>query len=205
MSEVELKDGRIVAIKCWDFDDLKKHTLDKTDSEQKKCRNTMFDGFSYYGSNTIDDLIAVNTDNYSQARGLSDFEKQEASSLPNEDYHWAIVALHDEKIIGVLICQWTNNRYFPFWLYHMKFVDVNKEFQNQSVAAHLVKELDKAEFLDQKILYLGIFSHPGKRFLKPVCDRVLNANNYALVTSRMYMDNPPTAPGIYRKLNLDNS
>jgi ribosomal protein S18 acetylase RimI-like enzyme len=205
MHDVELKDGRIVTIECWDFEDLKKHTLYKTDSEQKKNGNKMFDGFSYYGSDLINDLQGVNTERYCKAQGLSDFEKQEDPSLPNEHYHRAIVALQDQKLIGLLICQWTNNRYFPFWLYHMKFVDVNREFQNQSVATHLVEELDRTEFLDHKILYLGIFSNPGKRFLKPVCDRILNAENYALVTSRRYMDDPPTAPGIYAKFNSNNS
>jgi hypothetical protein len=203
MSEVELRDGRTVTIACWDFDNFKKHTLEKTVQQQTRCNRSIFNGFNYYGAKTIDDLAAVNTDNYSKSVALTDFEKHENLRLPNEDYHRAIVALHDETIIGLLICQWTNNRYFPFWLYHMKFVDVNQKYQNQSVATHLVKELNRSEFLNQKILYLGIFSNPGKKFLKPVCDRVLSAKNYALVTCGMYMDNPPTAPGIYRAKNND--
>ena len=146
MNEAELKDGRIITIECWNFDDLKAHTLSRTRSERKERRATMFEGFNYYGSNIIDDLRRVNTERYSEARGLSDFEKQADPNLPNEQYHRAIVALHDQKIIGMLLCQWTNNRYFPFWLYHMKFVDVNREFQNQSVATHLVRELDRTHF-----------------------------------------------------------
>jgi hypothetical protein len=205
MHDVELKDGRVVNIDCWDFDDFKKHTLDRVESEPKQNGNKLFDGFSYYGSDIINDLKSVNTACYRNACNLSDFEKQEDPTLSNEQYHRALVALHDQEIIGLLICQWTNNRYFPFWLYHMKFVDVNKSFQNQSVATHLVKELNATDFLGHKILYLGVFSNPGKRFLKPICDRILDAENYALVTSQRYMDNPPTAPGIYRKLNSNNS
>lgn len=204
MGEVELRDGRIATIESWDFKDLKKHTFEKTGSEQNRYREKMFNGFSYYGSSIIDDLIVVNTDSYSQARALTDFEKHKCMSLPNEDYHRAIVALRNETIIGLLICQWTNSRYFPFWLYHMKFVDVNKKYQNQSIATHLVTELENSEFLNQKILYLGIFSNPGKRYLKPVCERVLKAKNYALVTCGMYMERPPSAPGIYRKPDIDH-
>lgn len=159
----------------------------------------IFDGFSYYGPDTVAQMRAVNPERYADARHLDGLEKQPDPSLPDEDYHRVIVALRHGEIIGMLICQWTNNRYFPFWLYHMKFVDVDKSYQHQSVATHLVHALNAADFLEQKILYLGIFSNPGKRYLKPVCSRVLDAKKYALVSSRNYLRHPPPVPGDYSR------
>lgn len=206
--QVTLNNGEPIEISIIGFSELQKivESLKSTNVKVKflaefSRHQREFAGFTYLNTATIHDLKDF-TYEYRSARDLSPLEIQADSGLPNTEYHRAITATTQGNLVGILICEWIK---YPerwnqtFWQYNIKFIDVHEDekWRKKGIATSLIKELDKADFLDSKILRVGIYSELGKEHIKKVIDRELKAEKYALIQHNYSLIRPPDTPGIY--------
>lgn len=140
-----------------------------------------FVGFAYFGPTLPFDLKRVDPDHdYSKETKLSRLEIQPQRNFKKENYHKAIIASVDQTLVGILVCEWVkfSNEY---WHYYIRYIDIHKDHKNQSVGTNLIKTLDQSDFIKNKILYLGMLSEEGEKYIAPVIKRELKAKDYALV------------------------
>ena len=112
-----------------------------------------------------------------------------------EQYHHALITKRQHDVVGALIAQWVKF-HEEFWHYHIRFVDVREDCRNQGIATKLLRTLNEADFLKQKILYMGMLSVDGERYLRHIVHREMKARDYALVFED-YIGPTPITSGIY--------
>lgn len=196
MIRFELKDGREATIHTWNFQQLKKYvSKDLSTSTNGMLRH--FNGFRFLGPNTAYEMEILRVEiKYEKEKTLSPLEIQPDRSLPKEKYHKSLVALIDEEVCGIAICQWIKDS-MPFWRYHIKLIDVNEKFRNLGVGTNLVKALDKAVFLDSKIIQDGRYTEDGKKYIQKAVQRELKGERYAFIPNDYLLTSAPRKKGIY--------
>lgn len=140
-----------------------------------------FVGFAFFGPRLPYDLKRVDPDHeYSKAVGLSSLEQQFPGGHSKEKYHRAIVASEGSKTVGILVCQWVKFS-FDYWHYHVRYIDVLSEHKNRGVGTNLMKALNGADFIKEKIVLLSMLTKEGGQYIAHVAKRELKAKDYAVV------------------------
>jgi len=194
----ELKDGREVTIDTWGYNQLKDFVKNSGVQVVQTGMNYHLDCFRYLGPSAMQSLESYNSRNYfNSSENLTKLELQENMNLFDTDYHRALCIFDEDDLIGIIICEWINDSHYPFWCYHINFIDVHTEYKNLGVGTNLMKALDKANFLDSKVLQRGQSSEEGSLYISHVAERELNAENYALIPWDYRLRIPPEDVGVY--------
>jgi GNAT superfamily N-acetyltransferase len=196
MDAFTLKDGRVARIAIWGIDEIAEFaSRDIPTYDLNNMGDKAFLGFAYLGPSLPEDLRRVDPDHdYARASNLSPMEVQPDGGLPKEMYHRMVTASVDGKLAGIRVCQWTH--FGRFWSYHGRWVDVHEDYRNLGIGTGLVRAVDQADFLKDKILRIGMFSPLGGMYMKNVLQRELKALDYAVVYGD-YDGPAPQTPGVY--------
>ena len=157
-----------------------------------------FENFTYFGSEVIEVLDSYDSKIYSEdSANLTSLELHENMSLLDKEYHRFVVASYDDEIIGILVSDWIKDLRYPFWSFRIGFIDVHNDYKELGVGTNIISALDKADFLDSKIVRIGNFSIEGELYILPVINKSLKAKNYALLFSNSGLKVPPNEVGVY--------
>lgn len=204
MNKVLLKDGRESKIDIWNFSQLEEYLsredlpINKKDSRIVNDIWSVVEGFFYFRESLAREMKNFDHQNEYKNENLTPFEIQKQMNLPRVDYHKTIVVSLNDSPIGILFCQWIKC-HGSFWQYHIRFIDVHRNYKNLGVGTNLVKTLDQSKFIKNKILAIGEFSEEGEEYMKHTLKRELKAKDYAIVYDN-YFGQVPTKPGVYGKL-----
>ena len=172
-----LKNGEEAKIEIWDYLQLKEYIEEEPPIYQKSNMDYAIEGFTLLRpflthrmeQERWDEVYVINDK-------LSEFEIQDKQLIDKLAYTRSITASVDNKLAGILICQWGKWDQ-DFWHYHIRFVDVHEDYKNQGVATELFRQLDKSDFLKGRILKLGMLTVDGTEFLVDVIERELKAED----------------------------
>ncbi|MFH1589337.1 MAG: GNAT family N-acetyltransferase [archaeon] len=160
-------------------------------------RVIQFKGFSYFSPELEYDILNFDLNNkYEQETDLSPLEIQTKQNFQKKDYVKAIVATKNKSVVGFLLTRWAKF-YHNYWFNQVTYIDVHKDFQNQGIGTELMKTLNSVDFAKNKILYIGMLSDDGEKYMRPVIEKELKAKDYALVYED-YVGSIPTTFGVYK-------
>ncbi len=189
--DVVLKDGREVKLDVWDHSKLEDYVSQVGEDLEN------YPGFRYfcYGSIMIN-INGLNFYDYDEAENLSDLEiLNEEKKSRTVEYSKAVVAQsQDEKLVGIIYCHWQREIYKEFWRYFLRYLDIQKGFREVGLATQMLRFLDNADFLDQKILLLSKFE---EGFIAKTFMRELKAKNYSLIPPWINSYELPKKVGVY--------
>jgi len=196
MDSFFLKNGLEAKIDIWDYHQLKEFTKQDLPT-YKQNRELIFEGFSFLRPYLTYQMEKEWKDTvYTIGDHLSKFEIQDQQLLDKLAYTRSITASVDDTLIGILLCQW-GKWHEDFWHYHIRFIDVHKDFRNQGVATELLKQFNDTEFLKGKILFMGLLTKDGHDYLKHVIEKELKAEDYAIIFRDYSKPKIPDKSGIY--------
>ncbi len=166
MKEFLLKNGNTAQIDTWEFDQIKEYVSKSIPTRNlNNMSDKAFIGFAFFGPNLARDLLRVDPDNDYPQR----FKE-----------HRAVVASVDGEVSGLIVTQWVKFS-LPFWHYHLRWIDVRKDYKNQGVGTNLVNYLDKQDFVKGKPVFLSMLTQEGELYIAKVIKRELKAKDYTLV------------------------
>lgn len=209
MENIILKDGTEAFLDIWNFKDLESYVSSQKLRKEESRSYYHVKGFRFLSNTAVQNLL-YRGEHIFTGKNLSPMEKQVISGLAKEKYVNSIVALCDDKLIGIMVCNWVRDSNFktsdlrkdqlPFWRYFTEFLNVHDDYQNMGVGTAIIKYLDDSKFLDNKILQLSVYNENGTAHAKPIVERELKAANYALIPHDYSVKLPPTEPGIYDRM-----
>lgn len=166
MKEFNLKNGTPAQIDTWNFDQIKDYVDRKIPTRNvNNMDDKSFVGFAFFGPHLASDLMRVDPDNNYPQR----FES-----------HKAVVATVENEAIGLIVTQWVKFS-LPFWHYHIRWIDVHKDYKNQTVGTNLTKYLNDEEFVKGKVIFLSMLTQEGGMYIAGVMKKELKAKDYTLV------------------------
>jgi len=154
------------------------------------------EGFTLFSKALIRDIVKYNKGQKYILENLSQFEIQEDYNSNPLYYSRFIVALHKEKIVGILICQWIKDE-LPFWRYHERYIDVHKKYRQKGIAKKIYHILDNSDFLKNHIIQWSIFSAIGRECSKGIPGYFLKVENYIFIPNDYCLLKPPLEIGRY--------
>ncbi len=166
MKEFCLKNGTPAQIDTWNLDRIKEYISREIPiRDLNNMGDKSFIGYAFFGPQLASDLMRVDPDNnYSQR-----FQN-----------HRAVVAMVGEEAIGLIVSQWVKFS-VPFWHYHIRWIDVHKDYKNQGVGTNLTRYLNDADFLKGNVLLLSMLTKEGSLYIAKVMKKELKAKDYTLV------------------------
>lgn len=197
MEQIILKNKRSIDIDIWNYEQFKSFAEKLPTYEEGS--HSFFQGFTIFSPQMFDitRIWARNKNRYSDAKNLSPLEIQADRALPNEAYDRIIVALQGDNLLGYYSFIWHKEDYYNFWRYKTHVLEVKKDFRSQGIATHIIKTLDRADFIKNKILQLGMYTFMGEKYARKIIEKELKARDYVLLPEEYFEEDAPKRFGRY--------
>ncbi len=151
-------------------------------------------GFTMFGKQILQ-RIKYSKSSYPDPQSLSEWERQDQGNCPAHQFDHALVARVGPAVVGVLYCQWSHLG--NFWYYYLRYIDVHSAWRGLGVASSLLENLDKADWLKNKAVYLTDLTDDGKRFLVGTIKKTLKPKDYIILANDYPGEDLPPSAGFW--------
>lgn len=174
MQILTLRDGRTGYTDIWNMRQLERHVLSEERPIEMHNHWPIFSGFKFYRKTIAEELKYEMLDDK-----IAEYQPTPYKLNPYSWKHKAIVAFCG-GLQGIMICQYSRE-FFNEGGYHIRFVDVHKDYKRQGIASSLVSRMENSDFIKGHILYCTNPTQDGLGFLETSTLLDVKHRNYELV------------------------